>query len=248
MKNRFFKNLTNLFLALALLALGLTAQAEPAALTAEGYVLRKTAQTLTLRIPETGETAEFAVPEAMLEQADWNQVFTGGRARVAYEEDGQGRRKLTAIVPAAFEVVEGVIQEVREDGILIAPYEGVEVLARLPEGAIADGLTTLLPGMPVRVTYDGVMTRSIPAQITAEAVVVPVLTGVVVSAEEGRFVLEQDDGLGQVIVHLGEDSVVPEGFELAEGSRLQAVFSGIMALSMPPQAGALFILPLPAGE
>ena len=119
------------------------------------------------------------------------------------------------------------------------------VLARLPEDLIVDGPATLLSGMPVIVTYNGIMTRSIPAQITAEAVQVPTLTGAIESVGDNLFVLEQDDGLGPVIVHLGDDCVIPEDYVFAVGNRLQVVFGGVMALSMPPQAGAMFVLPLP---
>ena len=181
MKMRFLKKLTNLFLVFVLLALGLSALAEPAA-------------------------------------------------------------------PACSETLEGTIEEVTEDGILIAPYEGVAVLASLPEDLVIDGPATLMPGMPITVTYNGVMTRSIPAQITAEAVRIPTLTGAIASVGPNQFLLEQDNGLGPVVVHVGEDSVIPADYVFAVGNRLQVVFGGIMALSMPPQAGAMFVLPLPSGE
>lgn len=157
---------------------------------------------------------------------------------------------LAESAPTYKETVEGIIEEVREDGILITPHEGVAVLARLPEDLVIDGPDALMPGMPVIVTYNGIMTRSIPAQITAETVVIPTLTGAIVSVETDRFLMEQDDDLGPVFVRLTEDSVIPEAYDFEEGSRLQVVFSGIMALSMPPQTNALFVLPLPleAGE
>ena len=149
------------------------------------------------------------------------------------------------IQPTGVEPIDGIIEEVYQDRILIKPYEGVSVLAYFSECAVIEGPMTMLPGMPVRVTYDGRMTRSIPAQIQAETVVIPTMTGVIHSVDGNRFVLEQDGDLGQVIVSVSKGTVIPADYRLAEDNRLQVVTNGIMAMSYPPQAGAMFILPLP---
>ena len=100
--------------------------------------------------------------------------------------------------------------------------------------AAKDALTV---GMYVFVTYNGIMSRSIPPQVSALKVGCYVLAGTVTEILENGFVVEGDAVLGTVIVHMGE------GFPTVyQGAAITVYYSGVMALSMPPQITAYHIV------
>lgn len=88
----------------------------------------------------------------------------------------------------------------------------------------------------VYVTYDGVMTRSLPPQVTALKVSCFSIRGTVGAILDGGYTVEGDAVLGTVIVHMGE------GFPpVFRGVPVTVYYNGVMALSMPPQISAVHI-------
>lgn len=105
-------------------------------------------------------------------------------------------------------------------------------------------LTELLTGLPdvgdtVRVTYNGQMTRSIPAQVTADAVeqvvTIEELAGEIVEISDDGILIQTKDM--QVLVLTGEETVyeLEDGHELAVGDFIHVLYDGIMTRSLPAQ-------------
>ena len=123
----------------------------------------------------------------------------------------------------------GTVLEVAEDHVLLDVAELGEVQAWVNEETVIEGVEALVPGQVAVVLYNGMMTRSLPPQITAQRVSVYAVEGTVTAVEEGRVTILRADGAGDVIVTLPEDAP-----ELTEGSRVTAYTTGIMTMSLPP--------------
>ena len=123
----------------------------------------------------------------------------------------------------------GTILEVAEDHVLLDVAELGEVQAWINEETVIEGVDALMPGQIAVVLYNGMMTRSLPPQITAQRVSVYAVEGTVTAVEEGRVTILRADGAGDVIVTLPEDAP-----EMTEGSRVTAYTTGIMTMSLPP--------------
>ena len=96
---------------------------------------------------------------------------------------------------------------------------------------------TLAVGQYVLVTYNGAMTRSIPPQVTAQKVSCFVLSGVVTEILQNGYVVEGDSVIDRAIVHMGE-GLAPVYLNM----QVTVYYSGVMALSMPPQINALYVV------
>lgn len=243
-KNTVMLRLIQALVIVAMLAVAVPAFAADTAIVAEGFVMERGVDYMALRVPEREEWLVLQVPEALHAESSYKAQL-GGKVSVRYQLDGQSNvlKELSAM---DYEVLSGHIAEIHKDGILIQPYEGSPVFAHISDDVIAGGLLEMHMDMPVRVTYNGIMTRSMPGQITADAVVVPVMTGEIASLHDGGFLLKQDNGMGEVIIHYNQDTVIPADLALNVGDRLQVVTNGTMALSLPPQATALFLIPVVA--
>ena len=123
----------------------------------------------------------------------------------------------------------GTVLEVAEDHVLLDVAELGEVQAWVNEETVIEGVDALRPGQVAVVLYNGMMTRSLPPQITAQRVSVYAVEGTVTAVEEGCVTILRADGAGDVIVTLPEDAP-----ELTEGSRVTAYTTGIMTMSLPP--------------
>lgn len=93
--------------------------------------------------------------------------------------------------------------------------------------------------MPVTVYYNGMRTRSIPAQITAQYICGTMLSGTVIALEKDDVTLLTDDG-EIVILHRSADTVIPTEVEI--GANICAEVTPQMRLSYPAQYEALNIL------
>lgn len=133
------------------------------------------------------------------------------------------------------EPLNGYITEIFEDGSFkIVDQFGREVVVKLDEESIIDRAEEKLEvGMFVFVDYDGIMTRSLPAQITADRVFGAVIEGEV-TAVEGLAVTINSETHGEVIVNLTEDMAVP-----FVGEVIRVHFTGAMTMSLPAQIGAV---------
>ena len=134
----------------------------------------------------------------------------------------------------------GLITEVQtgyfliQDEVLGTVRVNLDDALTVYEGVAAKGALTV--GQYVLVAYSGVMTRSVPPQVTAEKVSCFVLTGNVTEVLQSGVVLEGDPIVQKAIIHIGA------GFPpVYLGMRVTVYYGGVMALSMPPQIDALHI-------
>ena len=133
----------------------------------------------------------------------------------------------------------GVIEEVLADGFTLTDGKDERFEIHTDDATEYEGLAgaqELAAGQYVYVRYDGKMTRSIPAQVTAQQVFCYRVSGVVADAEADGFLLEEQDEQGErmdeLFVHLG-DCTLPE-----IGARVTVYYNGVMAMSLPGQITA----------
>ena len=148
---------------------------------------------------------------------------------------------MLAILPAAAEptltTIEGQVLEYMEGvSILIDVGEQGQVLAQIYDGTDMSQAEDLAVGDYVYIDYDGKMTRSIPARITATAVRCYRLEGDVLEfIPDENAMLVQTASNGEVYVRLPQDFPdVP-----AAGDPVRVYFNGVMTLSLPGQVCAV---------
>ncbi|MBE5773248.1 MAG: hypothetical protein E7337_04865 [Clostridiales bacterium] len=150
-----------------------------------------------------------------------------------------GETTVEEIVPEVY-MIEGAVVQNDENGLLIATKDLGEVLVLSTEETILEGFETLSAGDYVYVDYSGMMSRSLPPQITAQVIRSYRMDGVVteVIAEE-NLVIINNELQGNVIVHLPEVAEGEEAPALPQANDTVTVyFNGAMAMSLPPQIGA----------
>lgn len=94
-------------------------------------------------------------------------------------------------------------------------------------------------GMPVTVYYSGIMTRSIPPQVTAEHIRPLTLTGEVVKAEADSLLIMT--GGSPALIRVTPETLILTG--LLPGSVITVSVLPVMTLSIPPQYTAFELLP-----
>ena len=130
----------------------------------------------------------------------------------------------------------GVITEITDEYVLLDVGDMGQVQANLSEDTLIEGVEELAVGQTAIVTYDGKMTRSLPAQITALRVGVYQLEGVVTELLDGGVMVGTEQG--EVRLSL------PEGTQaVAVGEHIVAYTTGISTMSLPPQMTAVAIAP-----
>lgn len=134
-------------------------------------------------------------------------------------------------------LMQGLITEISEGGVLVETSEMGSVLVKLSADTQLEGVEEeLAVGQYVIVAYDGMMTRSLPPQITAQKISVFVIHGVVVEVTEDGVLMERYEDKGQVLVRL------PEGADpLYKGCVISVYSNGVMTASLPPQVNALYV-------
>ena len=128
----------------------------------------------------------------------------------------------------------GTVNEMTQEGLLLDTEMG-PVLVLIPEDVLLEGFESpesLEKGRAVEVMYNGMMTRSIPAQITAQKITSVQMTGAVTELMEGAFLMETQTH-GPVVVHVAEGAQLPE-----TGKDVTVTFNGVMTMSLPAQIGA----------
>ena len=177
-------------------------------------------------------------------------LFTGFALAERSTENDQS----TDNMPEEEEVVEipmisGVISEINdaqydENGKLLSAtllvtggeHPQVEVFYNA-EDTVLEGVEALEIGNYVYVQYNGVMTRAIPPQITAEQVSVWKLEGTVTAIEADGFMLDTAEQ-GEVWCN----ATVEQLATLAVGASLTVYTNGIMTLSLPAQVTAVWVV------
>lgn len=131
----------------------------------------------------------------------------------------------------------GVITGITDEYVLLDAGEMGQIQANLSEDTLIEGVEELAVGQTAIVTYDGKMTRSLPAQVTALRIGVYEVRGTVKAIEEGRITVEKTEGGDEVVLTL------PEGApELQAGDAIIAYTTGISTMSLPPQMNAIAIV------
>ena len=134
------------------------------------------------------------------------------------------------------EVTEVCVEE-EEAWFMLQPEGGAEAI-RVNLGEIP--AETVAAGIDAAVYYDGIMTRSIPAQITAQYVRGTTLEGRIgETLENGDLTLILESG-EEVILHVSEETAVLA--EIVPGNAVRVGVGPYMTLSMPAQYQARDIL------
>ncbi|MGN1019126.1 MAG: hypothetical protein ACI4O7_02030 [Aristaeellaceae bacterium] len=141
------------------------------------------------------------------------------------------------------EVVEvsGVISEITGDYLLLEDQDGQTVQANLTPDTLVEydvtGSDALAAGDYVTVLYNGMMTRSLPPQVTALTIRSVAMTGTVTALEENRFLMVTGEGMEVAV-----NCTLADWPAVAENARVRVYFSGAMTMSLPGQIGALLIV------
>ena len=137
-----------------------------------------------------------------------------------------------------FEVAElyGTVTEVTEQHIMLDVQQMGAVQVFITDDTLIEGVETIEVGQVVKVIYDGKMTRSIPAQVTAMLIGVYVVEGEVKSVEDGRMTVVRAAEQDEVIISL------PEGVQVSAGEKITAYTDGVMTMSLLPQMNAIAVI------
>ncbi len=138
----------------------------------------------------------------------------------------------------AIEIVEisGVITEITDEYVMIDAGEMGVIQANTSMDTLIEGVEELSVGQTAVILYDGKMTRSLPAQITALKIGVYPVQGTVTAIEEGRATIDQGEN-GEVVLTLPES--MPE---IAVGDAITAYTTGVSTMSLPPQMNAIAVV------
>ena len=128
----------------------------------------------------------------------------------------------------------GVVTEIGEDFIMIESADGQMIQVNTFEETVFEG-KEVEAGDYIHVTYNGMMTFSIPAQIAAWKIGCYAHTGVVGEITEGQFALET--GMEMILVNTPAELL--EGIET--GMTVTVYSNGAMTMSLPAQVGAEMI-------
>ena len=143
----------------------------------------------------------------------------------------EGEEEVIEIVEIA-----GTITEITDEYVMINAGEMGMIQANTSIDTLIEGVEELAVGQTAVILYDGKMTRSLPAQITALKIGVYEVKGTVTAIEEGRVTIDQGEN-GEVVLTL------PEGaLEIAVGDAITAYTTGVSTMSLPPQMNAIAIM------
>jgi hypothetical protein len=137
------------------------------------------------------------------------------------------------VVQEVFDMA-GTITEIGEGFIMIQSAEGQMIQVNTFEETIFEG-KEIAVGDFIHVTYNGMMTFSIPAQISAQKIGCYAHTGVVGEITDGQFALETE--MEMILVNATAEQI--EGIEA--GMTVTVYSNGAMTMSLPAQIGAEFI-------
>lgn len=133
----------------------------------------------------------------------------------------------------------GTVTEITEDAIIFTTADGQTIQANLSEDTVYEYLLpskTLTAGDFIHVTYNGQMTRSIPAQIAAMVVRAYVQQGQVTAIGDTYFMLQTE--FDEIQVNCTAEQLA----QVTEGAQVTVYFSGAMTMSLPAQIGAELIV------
>ena len=117
----------------------------------------------------------------------------------------------------------GEIIEMTDEYILISTPDMGDVQVNLSEDTVIEGVDALEIGQTAVVMYNGMMTRSLPPQITALHIGVYAVSGVIAEVLEDRLVIVQDETGEEIILMLPGSGLLGENEELLEDEALAEV-------------------------
>ena len=144
--------------------------------------------------------------------------------------------EMEAEVEEVAEVVElyGEITEITDEYVMILADGLGDVKVQLTEDTIVEGVEALELGQTAKVLYTGMMTRSLPPQITALLIGVYAVTGEVTAVGDGNVTIVSENG--EIVLTLPEGAAAP-----AVGEAITAYTTGVSTMSIPPQMNAVAI-------
>lgn len=206
--------------------------------------MKKKTMIVILAIAIAAACAAFAAFAAMSEKQEQTDVAVTTVQTGNVAEQQETAAELQTVSAEVSEEAEsdavelfGTVTEVTDAYILLDAGEMGMVQANLMEDTIIEGAEAIEIGQVVRVVYDGKMTRSIPAQITALLVGVYAVEGEVTAIENGALTVKRVDTGEEVIITLPQDAQ-----EIAVGDVITAYTTGAMTMSLPPQMNAVAIV------
>lgn len=128
----------------------------------------------------------------------------------------------------------GEITEITDEYVMIMADGLGEVKVLLTEDTIIEGVEALELGQTAKVLYTGMMTRSLPPQITALLIGVYAVTGEVTEIGDGNVTIVSENG--EIVLTLPEGAKAP-----AVGDAITAYTTGVSTMSLPPQMNAVQI-------
>ena len=130
--------------------------------------------------------------------------------------------------------ISGFVMEVLDESILLTTRDGLVVEALLNDATVCEG-KEIAVGDFITIFYNGMMTRSIPAQITAEYIADHMLMGVVSEMTETGFTLT----FGEEIYQVNAEAALMAGIQ--DGMFVTVYHNGAMTMSLPAQVSAAHI-------
>lgn len=135
---------------------------------------------------------------------------------------------------ADFALIDGFVMEVLDESILVLTRDGLYVEALMTESTVLEG-KEIAVGDYVQIVYNGMMTRSLPAQITADLIRNHMLMGVVSELTEGGFTLT----FGEEVYAVNADASLLSGIQ--DGMFVTVYFNGMMTRMIPAGVTAMHI-------
>ncbi len=196
-----------------------------------GFTLTVEGEELPYHVAIKEDALQFVQAEPGMEII----VITDGLATASLESILVNVTEILPL-PAVQEIFDltGTITEIGEGFIMIEGAEGQLIQVNTSEETLFEGKTIEVCDF-IHITYNGQMTFSIPAQITAQKVGCYAHTGVVGEVMEGQFLLETE--LEPILVNVTAEML--EGIEA--GMTVTVYSNGAMTMSLPAQIGAEFI-------
>lgn len=136
-------------------------------------------------------------------------------------------------------IAAGTVIDLAEDYVTFKDADGQVIQAAINAETLQEydlPGSALSAGDYILVMYDGKMTRSIPAQITAQVIRSAVREGTVGDIGESFFMLQTEQE--EIQVNCTADQLAL----LQTGSQVKVYFSGAMTMSLPAQIGAELIV------
>lgn len=135
---------------------------------------------------------------------------------------------------AEYTLLQGFVTDVQSDLLQVLTRDGLTVEAQITEETVFEGKDVTI-GDFVEIVYNGIMTRSLPAKITAQVVRDHMLMGLVSELTEAGFTLT----FGEDVYQVNADASLLEGIQ--DGMFVYVFFNGVTTRSLPAQLSALHI-------